>query len=172
MAVRPILAASAAALALAGCQGAHNGASASGGGSNLCTPFPGATASATTAAGAPATAAPLATADPATAMEDCLHRWGYALAGSRDDATHVAQATLAACQSVLVRWNQQTASMGGPGAPPIEAPSLVTGQTTSPIGQHLAFSQDRALFYVVQARAGHCAAPPMANGVPVGLSRD
>jgi hypothetical protein len=171
MPAQQILAASAAALALAGCQAAHNGGTASGG-SNLCTPFPAAAASTTATAGAPATAAPLAPADPATAMDDCLHRWAYALAGSTDDASRVAQASLAACQSALVRWNQQSASVGGPGAPPIEAPSLVNGQPTTPIGQHLAFSQDRALFYVVQARAGHCAAPPMANGAPVGLARD
>src|SRR5690242_8625647 len=105
-----IFAASAAALALAGCQGAHNG---SGGGSNsICTPFPAANASATTANGAaaPATAAPLAAADPASALDDCLHRWAYALAPASDDATRVSQAALAACEASLGRWNQQTAS--------------------------------------------------------------
>ncbi len=164
-----ILTAGAAALALTGCQAAHNGGVASGG---VCMPFATAATQTTSSAGAPATAAPLASADPAAAMDDCLHRWAYALAGSSDDATHVGQAALSACQSNLVKWNQQTASVGGDGGAPIEAPSLITGEPTSPIGQHLTFSQDRALFYVVQARAGHCAPPPMTNGVPTGLTRD
>lgn len=172
MARSRILAAGAAALALAGCQGAHT---ASGGGSNsVCAPFLAANAGATTANGAaaPATAAPLAAADPASALDDCLHRWAYALASASDDATRVSQAALAACQASLGRWNQQTASAAGQGGSPIEAPSLITGQPTSPIQQHLSFAQNRALLYVVQARAGHCAAPPMKDGVPVGLARD
>lgn len=165
------LAAGAAMIALAACQPARNGGMA-GGGNNLCTPFPGAAAANTGAAGAPATAAPLAPADPGAAAEDCLHRWSYALAASSDDAGHVAQAVVAACGGSVARWNQQTASAGGEGGPPIEAPSLITGQPTTPIAEHLNFAQGRALFYVVQARAGKCAAPPMANGVPVGLARE
>ena len=162
--------AAAAALTLAGCQAAHNG----GGGSNsVCLPFPAANAAAPAAAnGAPATAAPLPTADPAAALDDCLHRWSYALAASSDDASHVAQAALGACEGALGRWNQNAAAVGGPDAAPIEAPSLITGQPTSPIAQHLSFAQGRALFYVVQARAGHCAAPPMKDGVPAGLTRE
>ena len=166
--LRP-LCAGAAALALCGCQGAHG---AGGGSSNVCAPFAAATATATTAANAPATAAPLTAADPASATDDCLHRWAYALAPASDDAAHVAQAVMAACEPALGRWNQQTASAAGEAGPPIEAPSLITGQPTSPLEQHLRFAQGRAEFYVVQARAGHCAAPPMKDGVPVGLTRE
>jgi len=36
--------------------------------------------------------------------------------------------------------------------------------------EHYVFAQGRALFYVVQARAGKCAAPPMTNGAPTGLT--
>jgi hypothetical protein len=163
-----ILGVGAAALALYGCEAAHGGVA--GGANSVCAPF--ATAATTTpaAANAPATAAPLANADPASATDDCLHRWAYALAGSIDDAGHVAQAALAACEPTLARWNQQTAP--GDGGGPVEAPSLITGRPTSPIEQHLAFAQSRAEFYVVQARAGHCAAPPMKDGVPAGLTRD
>jgi|SRR5581483_7957939 len=173
MATLKILTAGAAMLALAGCQAAHNGAA--GGGGGACTPF--ANANATPPAGAaagttPSTAAPLVAADPAGALDDCLHRWAYALAPASDDASHVSQAVLAACEPSLGRWNQQAASAAGGGGPPIEAPSLITGQPTSPLQQHLSFAQNRALLYVVQARAGHCAAPPMKDGVPVGLTRD
>ena len=158
-----------AAVGLASCQGAHSGMA--GGGNGLCAPFAATQATATQPAGQAAIAPPIA-GDPSSGMDDCLHRWGYALAASSDDATHVAQATLAACSGALSRWNQQAASTGLDDAGPIQAPSLVTGEPTTPIGQHLAFAQGRALFYVVQARAGRCAAPPMQNGVPVGLARD
>jgi hypothetical protein len=167
MRVLKALAAGAAVLAIAGCQGARQGGVA-GGGNSLCLPFAG-TGAQTNAAGT-ATAPPLTAADPSAATEDCLHRWGYALAGSTDDATHVARAVMAACGSTLARWNQQSATVGGDAA--IEAPSLITGQPTSPIAEHLRFAEGRALFYVVQARAGKCAAPPMANGIPVGLARE
>jgi hypothetical protein len=165
--------AGAAALALAGCQASNDRGVAS-----VCAPFAAAAATATasaattTPANAPATAAPLAAADPAGGLDDCLHRWAYALAPARDDASHVAEAVTAACQGTLGRWNQQTASSEGETGPPIEAPSLITGRPTSPIEQHLSFAQGRAVFYVVQARAGRCAAPPMKDGVPVGLTRD
>jgi len=170
MAATRLIAVSAVALALAGCQGAHNGVA--GGSNSVCAPFTAAATPAPAAAGAPATAAPVAAADPASALEDCLHRWAYALASSSDDAGHVAQAVTAACEPALGRWNQQAASADGEGGPPIEAPSLITGRPTSPIEQHLTFAQERALLDVVQARAGHCAAPPMKDGVPVGLTRD
>jgi hypothetical protein len=167
-----LAAAGAAFIALAGCQGSQT---AAGAGKGLCTPFA-ATTTATPAApptsvGAPVTAAPIAGADPSAAVDDCLHRWAYALAGSPDDADHVARAVLAACSTSLAHWNQQTAAAGD-GGPPIQAPSLLTGEPTSPMAEHLTFGQGRALLYVVQARAGKCPAPPMANGIPVGLARD
>src|SRR4051812_12010718 len=95
------LATGAALLALAGCQGARQGGAA-GGGAGLCAPFA-PTAQTTSTAGAAATAPPMAAADPASGLEDCLHRWGYALAASSDDAGHVAQAVMAACSSTLAR---------------------------------------------------------------------
>ncbi|MDB5436238.1 MAG: hypothetical protein JWR47_2495 [Phenylobacterium sp.] len=167
-----------AAISLAACNNAQRpgGVASSGGDTRLCTPFPTAAGATTSgqptapAPGVPATAPALA-ADPAAALDDCLHRWGYALAASRDDANQVATATVAACGPSLSRWNQQSlASDGGGGSP--EAPSLLTGQPTTPLGEHFIYAQGRALFYVVQARAGKCAAPPVSNGVPVGVAAD
>jgi hypothetical protein len=170
-----------AAVSLAACNNAQRtgGVAGSGGGNRLCTPFAAtsATAPGQTAApapGAPATAPatlPPVGVDPAAALDDCLHRWGYALAASRDDANQVATATVAACGPSLSRWNQQALASGSAGGSP-EAPSLLTGQPTTPITEHFIFSQGRALFYVVQARAGKCAAPPMSNGVPTGVAAD
>lgn len=156
-------------LCLAACDDAQKSGGMTSGGGSRCVPFAAATTTTTTAtAGQPAVAAapPIAT-DPAAAVEDCLHRWGYALAASSDEASQVASATVAACGPSLSRWNQ--AAMAGGEGGPVEAPSLVSGQQTTPLTEHFSFAQGRALFYVVQARAGKCAAPPMANGVPVGV---
>jgi hypothetical protein len=150
MGTRKLIAVSAlAALGLAACNGKGEGARAGGAGSRLCTPFPDA-------------AAAQNTADASAALDDCLHRWGYSLAASSDLAEAAAQATVAACTPALTRWNQQALTPTAPGAPTadVSAPSLVTGQPTTPIAEHYSYAQNRALFYVVQARAGKCAPPP------------
>jgi hypothetical protein len=162
-----------AAISLAGCDNAQKtGGMASSGDSHMCVPFATATTTTTTTttAGQPpvVTTAPAIGADPSAGLEDCLHRWGYALAASRDDASQVAAATVAACSPSLSRWNQSALAQSDAGGPQ-EAPSLVSGQPTTPIGEHFIFAQGRALFYVVQARAGKCSAPPMTNGAPTGL---
>lgn len=118
----------------------------------ICTPFP--TTPSAAASGAPAPAP--AVGDPAAPVEDCVHRWAYSLAGSRDSADEVAAATVAACSGQLSRWNQQTLAP----AAQADAVSLVTGEATGPIAAHHEFAASRALFYVVQARAGRCAPPP------------
>jgi hypothetical protein len=154
-----LLVASLAALGLTAC----NKTETAGGGSRICTPFPEA-ANANAAPGAAATAQP---ADPAAALDDCLHRWGYTLAASTDRAPDVAQATVAACTPALTRWNQSGLATGAtapqPEAGQPTAPSLLTGQPTNPMAEHYAYAQGRALFYVVQARAGKCAPPPAAT---------
>jgi hypothetical protein len=159
-----------AALSLAACNNPQGGGMASN--RSICTPFPTTTVTTTTTTtngrpSAPVVAAPVV-GDPAAAVEDCLHRWAYALAASPDDANQAATATVAACGSSISRWNQASLRVGDGGGP-TEAPSLLTGQPTTPITEHFIFAQGRALFYVVQARAGKCAAPPMNNGVPVGV---
>jgi hypothetical protein len=113
----------------------------------------------------PATA-PAAT-QPAAATEDCLHRWAYALAGSRDDAGAVADAAVAACGTPLSRWNQLSLSAAAP-----EAPSLLTGQPSNPILEHANFARSRSLFYVVQARAGGCKPPPKRQGAAAMTAPD
>jgi len=104
--------------------------------------------------------------DAATPVDECVRRWAYSLAGSRDGADVVAGAAVAACGSTLSRWNQ--AGLGQPG-PNDQAVSLTTGEPTNAMAEHNAFAQARALLYVVEARAGHCAPPPATNGVPAGV---
>jgi hypothetical protein len=145
-------------LAMAGCNGQPAPSRA------ICTPFPAqpSTTGATVTAVAPEAAAPGAAGAPAASpsaaasLEDCLHRWGYRLAGSPDPAPVVAQAAVAACGQSLSAWNVQSASEAQRGA---QALDVFTGQPTSSPAQHAQFAQSRALFYVVQGRAGHCLGP-------------
>lgn len=103
----------------------------------------------------------------AVAVDECVRRWAYSLAPSRDDAETVAEASAIACNTQLARWNQQAITQ--PGADEVSA-SLITGQATTPLAEHNSFSRARALFYVVQARAGVCRPPPAKNGVPEGIT--
>lgn len=104
--------------------------------------------------------------DGSAAVDNCARRWAYSLAPSRDNADVVAEAVVAACNAQLTGWNR--VSLGPPEGEG-EAASLTTGQLTSPIQEHMGFIHNRALLYVVQARAGACAPPPATNGVPDGV---
>ena len=140
-------------VALAGCdQSNRSGLTVASAGAGICTPFKGVDA----AAAAPASAAP---ADGSSAVEECLHRWGYALAASKETADVVAAATVTACNGPIVSWNQQALSQTA-GQQSEEATSLTTGETANPLAEHAQLAQSQALFYVVQARAGKCAPPP------------
>jgi hypothetical protein len=159
-----------------------SGSGGSRGGDGLCTPFPGETNAAAGQTGANgaggamggAMGGPMASGpmgpDGASAVDDCLHRWGYALAASPDPADQVAQAVVAACSTTLTRWNQQAMSPMGPGggSAPQQAPSLLTGEPTNPMAERFSYAQMRALFYVVQGRAGKCRAPAMNTAAGQG----
>ena len=106
-------------------------------------------------------------AEGAASVDDCLRRYAYSLASARDDAGTVAEAAVAACSTQLTRWNQQ--ALNQPGGE-VEAMSLATGQPTTPIAEHSNYAASRALFYVVQSRAGSCAPPPAKDGTPEGVS--
>lgn len=157
MAIRILTVLSLAALGLAACNNNGRGAAA-----GICKPF--ATASTNPAAPTSINATPAmpAAGDPAATLDDCLHRWGYTLAASTDPANLVADATLAACSSQITGWNQTALGADNAGGA-VQAPSLLTGQPTNAISEHHNFAEGRALFYVVQARAGHCAAPPASS---------
>lgn len=149
-------------LGLAACEegAARRGGGAASSGGGLCKPFSDGADAQAAAPGMPGQMA----MNGAVALEDCLHRWGYTLAKSEEDAADVvADAVVAACAAPLARWNQQSLSMAvgsdGQRASLEEAPSLLTGQPTNPILEHNHFAQSRALFYVVQARAGDCDPP-------------
>jgi len=147
------------ALSLAAC-GGHDGRMVN---SKICVDFKPAN---TAQAGVPATA----NADAATPVDECVRRWAYSLAGARDSADVVAGAAVTACGAALSRWNQASLSQQAQVAAggPAQALSLTTGEPTNAFAEHNIFAQGRALFYVVQARAGRCAPPPTVNGLPVG----
>jgi hypothetical protein len=128
--------------------------------SGICADFKTAT---TAQAGAPVATT---TADAAAPVDECVRRWAYSLAGSTDGADMVADAVVAACGSALSRWNQTSLSQPTTG----EGVSLTTGQPSNPLAEHSIFARNRALLYVVEARAGQCAAPPVINGAPAGTT--
>ena len=133
------------AAALAGCNRDGGGGTA-----NVCTPF----------AAPAANGGPAVINDPAAAFDDCLHRWAYSLASAKDAGDVVANAAIAACGGSLTRWNQQSLSQNAQSDPQDGAPtSMTTGQPMDLVTARAQFAQSRALFYVVQARAGSCAAP-------------
>ena len=123
-----------------------------------------------TAANGQTGATPIAATDAASPVDECVRRWAFSLAGAPDRADVVAKAAVAACGAALTKWSQaglnQQAEDSGAGSS--GALSLTTGEPTNPIAEHTAFANGRALLYVVQARAGRCAPPPVTNGVPTG----
>ena len=125
--------------------------------SKICTDFK---APKVTAIGAPID-------DGSAPVDECVRRWAYSLASSRDTADAVSKAVVAACNTSLSRWNRQAIELPNDGA---GATSLTTGEPTTPIAEHNNFTHNRALLYAVQARAGACTPPPATNGVPDGVS--
>ena len=132
---------------------------ARGGNAKICVDFKAAKAPSATP-GAPAAA------DGAARVDECVKRWAYSLASSPDDAMVVAEAAKSACGAQLASWNQQIVNQPGADG---ESVSIMTGEPTTPLAEHNGFAERRALFYVVQARAGNCAAPPAKDGVPEGV---
>jgi hypothetical protein len=146
-------------VALGACN--QQGASADAGhltltGAKYCTPFASASADTNSAGGLATSTA----ADPAVGFDDCIHRWGYALAGSRDPADVVAQASVQACSAILQTWSQQLASQSPQTTRAGRGAMSPDQQQNDPMAQQMRAAEGRALFYVVQARAAGCAAPP------------
>ncbi len=102
----------------------------------------------------------------AATVDECVRRWAYSLASSRDPAESVAEAAAVACSTQLSRWNQAMLTQPDTAE---GSTSLITGQATNPLAEHNAFAHSRALLYVVQARAGNCAPPAAKDGVPAGV---
>ena len=150
-----------AALAAGGLSGCNREAAAQTGnlaltGSKYCSPFPSTSVPSNAATGL----APAANTDPAVTFDDCIHRWGYALAPSRDPADVVAQASVEACSTILANWSQQIGQQQGEPSGDDSRGGREAPQTPDPEAQRMHAAEGRALFYVVQARAGGCAAPP------------
>ncbi len=144
---------------LVGCHqnGANGGTEIASSGAKYCTPF-NTTQSVNT----------LAATDPAAAFEDCAHRWSYTLAPARDSADVVAQAVVDACNTALTRWNERSAGQTSQQGTSDRASANFNGGTSDLTDDRTRYAQSRALFYVVQARAAHCAAPPSATLAAAG----
>ena len=174
--------ASAAIVLTAGLAACNNGGAGDGRlaltGAAFCTPFPkaGATPTTNNQSGIAATPTSTATTDPGAAFDDCIHRWGYAMAPARDPADIVAHAAVDACGAQMNAWNQQVLAQAQYQNPQYQqyqqppsrsrdrgAPDQMDQQQNpqnQALAQHMQIAQARSLFYVIQARAAGCAPPP------------
>jgi hypothetical protein len=170
--------AGAAIVLVAGLAGCNNGGTSDGRlaltGSAFCTPFQkaGATPTSNNQSGLAATPASTAS-DPGAAFDDCIHRWGYAMAPARDPADIVAHAAVDACGAQMNAWNQQVMASQQTQYQDYQQPPPTRGRSRAPeqmdpqqnpqnqlLAQHMQIAQARSLFYVIQARAAGCAPPP------------
>ena len=85
----------------------------------------------------------------AVARDECIHNWAYRLSRSNDDAEAVVGAVIGACRTSIDR----SATMVAAGDPEAERFYLAEFERAS---------RERALFRVVQARAGRCSLEPRA----------
>lgn len=85
----------------------------------------------------------------AVARDECIHNWAYRLARSDDEAEAVVGAVIGACRTSIDR----SATMVAAGDPEAERFYLAEFERAS---------RERALFRVVQARAGRCSLEPRA----------
>jgi hypothetical protein len=75
--------------------------------------------------------------------DECIHRWSYRFAGVPDDADAVVGAVIGACRAQIDR----SATMLGEGDPEAERWYLTEMERVA---------RERALYRVIQARAGNC----------------
>jgi hypothetical protein len=75
--------------------------------------------------------------------DECIHRYAYLFARARDDADAVVGAVIGACRGPIDR----SATMLGAGDPQAERWYLTEMERVA---------RERALYRVIQARAGHC----------------
>lgn len=102
------------------------------GGGGLCDPIP------------PPRQQPAANAyQQAIQRDECIHRWGYRLAAAPDDADAVVGAVIGACRAQIDR----SATLLGEGDEEAERYYLTEMERVA---------RERALYRVVQARAGKC----------------
>lgn len=91
-----------------------------------------------------------------TNADDCLHRWGYRLAGAPEPAATAAEAALGACYDAVEAW--ATRIVGTEDRLP-DYRDPITGRLVDFRANLFQEARSYALFYVVQARAGKCKVP-------------
>lgn len=93
-------------------------------------------------------------------LDECVHRWSYRLARSTDEAETVAKAVLGACELQL---HDAVLDWPTPEDRQIKDPTLRSAAIRIAENDGRAFLMEvtptRALFHVVQARAGKCDVP-------------
>lgn len=92
-------------------------------------------------------------------LEQCVHRWAYRLAPSGDPAPVAAEAVLAACDEVLFRATFAAEQRAQSRNEPNDVFDVQTGQSVNRYAGATEEMRRKALFHVVQARAGKCVVP-------------
>ena len=95
----------------------------------------------------------------AVARDECIHNWAYRLSRSDDDAEAVVGAVVGACRTSIDR----SATMVAAGDPEAERFYMAEFERAS---------RERALFRVVQARAGRCSLEPRAAEAPAAPANE
>jgi hypothetical protein len=120
------------AAALAGCSDTRASLAEVGGEAGLCTPVP------------PQRRDPAANAyQQAIQRDECIHRWSYQFAPVADSAESVVGAVIGACRAQIDR----SATLLGEGDPDAERWYMQEMERVA---------RERALYRVIQARAGNC----------------
>lgn len=131
---KPVRTAACAVLALfaAGCSDLRTSLAEAGGGESLCASVP------------PARQDPAANGyQQAVQRDECIHRWAYRFAAAPDEADAVVGAVLGACRAQIDR----SATLLGQGDAEAERWYLAEMERVA---------KERALYRVIQARAGNC----------------
>lgn len=96
---------------------------------------------------------------PKVIAEECVHRWGYRLAGASDEANTVADAVVEACREPMARYAAEMADQTLALVPANERNRLLGDARRLSVESARTNLKEKALFHVVQARAGHCKVP-------------
>ena len=93
-------------------------------------------------------------------LDECVHRWSYRLAGSADPADTVAKAVLGACETpfnqTVIDWPDDDLLQIKDREQRIAAIRQAQTEGEAYLAKTYA---SKALFHVVQARAGRCTVP-------------
>lgn len=88
--------------------------------------------------------------------QSCIHRWSYRLAVGKESPEQTAEAVVGGCYDAIDKWVNTVVAVDGQ-IPDYRDP--ISGNVGDYRSKMFQEARTYALFYVVQARAGHCRVP-------------